>query len=222
MTDSPAPSRFRPHLLVTGCRAGVLRLGAVAFGGCAAVAAAETPGAGDASSSPIPFVGGHPCTDGYRRSAASLPLVATSEGDEGHPWRAMLGHCVAQKGRLVLHQDWVVSWLDVEDQPDAPGGSGVSFGTDFSLVWRQRRGRSFSPYYEFGAGVQYAAGTPIPAHGSRFMFTINAGAGLEFPLEDGRALRTAIRYLHLSNAGLVAGNAGYDAVHLLVALSWDR
>ena len=53
----------------------------------------------------IPFIREHPCIySRYRQLVASLPLQATSDGDEGHPWRAMYGLCVAQKGRLSLHQ----------------------------------------------------------------------------------------------------------------------
>ena len=133
----------------------------------------------------------------------------------------MYGLCVAQKGRLSLHQDWVVSYLDVQPQGDLPGGDGVSFGTDLSFQWRQKQGLSFTPYYELGGGVQYAAMTPFPAHGSRWMFTINAGGGFVFPITADLQLKTAIRYLHISNAGIFPANAGYDAFHAVIAVSWE-
>ncbi len=169
----------------------------------------------------IPFIREHPCSSSrYRQLVASLPLQATSDGDEGHPWRAMYGLCVAQKGRLSLHQDWVISYLDVQPVGDAPGGDGVSFGTDFSFQWHHERGVSFTPYYELGGGIQYAAVTPFPAHGSRWTFTINAGAGILIPVTRKRQLNAAVRYLHLSNAGLFRNNAGYDAFHFVVGVRW--
>ncbi len=149
-------------------------------------------------------------------------MQGTSDGAEGHPWRAMYGLCVAHKGQLTLHQDWVISYLDVQPVGDAPGGDGVSIGTDFSLQWRHQRPASVTPYYELGVGIQYAAGTPFPAHGSRWTFTINAGAGILVPVTEHLQLNTALRYLHMSNAGLFPDNAGYDAFHLIVGMRWGH
>jgi len=200
---------------------GAHRLVLLLLVGGQASAETEAPGTANRLLSFVPFIGNNPCTeDRYHQLGASLPLTWTSDGGEGHPWRVMYGFCVAQKGRLSLTQDWVVSYLDVEPHGDSPGGDGVSFGTDFSLRWRQKQGSSFTPYYELGSGVQYAAGTPFPAHGSRWMFTINAGAGLLFPLKPDLQLQTAIRYLHISNAGIFPENAGYDAFHAVVAVRW--
>lgn len=168
----------------------------------------------------IPYVRNNPCAERYRQLAAAPPLQETSNGGEGYPWRLKYGYCVAQTGRLSLHQDWVVSYLDATPQRNAAGGHGVSFGTDFSLQWRHRQGASITPYYELGGGIQYAAGTPFPAHGSRWMFTINVGAGFLIPVKPNLRLNTAIAYLHISNAGLVSENAGYDAFHLVVGIRW--
>lgn len=169
----------------------------------------------------IPFVSEHPCVDApYWQYAVSLPLQGTSDGGEGHPWRAMYGLCVAESGRFTLHQDWVVSYLDAEPVAGAPGGDGAGFGTDFSVQWRHRLGGSLTPYYELGGGIQYAAITPFPAHGSRWTFTINAGAGVLIPIARDLQLNTAVRYLHMSNGGLFPDNAGYDAFHLILGLRW--
>jgi hypothetical protein len=210
--------------LVIRNRVGAALIGwLVLFGSNAPAADAEEPGAPNHLLSFIPFIGNNPCTgNNYHQLAASLPLSGTSDGGEGHPWRAMYGLCVAEKGRFTLHQDWVVSYLDIEPQRDSPGGDGVSFGTDLSLQWRHRQAVSVTLYYELGGGIQYAAGTPFPAHGSRWMFTINAGAGLLIPLKRNLQVKTALRYLHISNAGIFRDNAGYDAFHLVVALKWHR
>lgn len=168
----------------------------------------------------IPYVRNNPCVEPYWQLAASPPLQGTSHGAEGFPWRALFGYCVAQDGRLSLHQDWVVSYLEATPQGNSPGGNGVSFGTEFSFQWRHKQGNVFTPYYELGGGIQYAAGTSFPAHGSRWMFTINAGAGFLIPLKPKLRLNTAIRYLHISNAGLFPDNAGYDAFHMVVGVRW--
>ena len=162
---------------------------------------------------------GH-CDEAYRQFAISPPLQKTSSGDEGFPWRGLYGYCVVQWGRLSLHQDWVVSYLDATPQGDAPGGTGVGLGTDFSLLWHLRRAGSIRPYVELAAGIQYAAGTSFPAHGSRWMIPSNVGVGALMPLNDTLQLNLGIRYMHISNAGLLQGNAGYDAIHLLVGVRW--
>ena len=82
------------------------------------------------------------------------------------------------------------------------------------------RGRVATPYYEFGVGIQFAAGTAFPAHGSRWNFTLNLGAGLLLPVGDSRSVNLALRYLHISNAGVFAKNAGYDAFHALLGIRW--
>lgn len=171
-------------------------------------------------SSVIPFVRNHPCRSRYRQVAISPPLKGTSHGDEGFPWRAMYGYCVAGGERWLLHQDWVVSYYDAEPQGDSPGGDGVSVGTDISIQWPWLREAAVSPYFELGGGIQYAFGTPFPAHGSRFNFTINSGAGLLISLGPQSALNVALRYLHISNGRLVSDNAGYDAFHLVIGVRW--
>lgn len=169
----------------------------------------------------IPFVRKHPCINrGYRQLAVSLPLQGMSDGREGHPWRAMYGLCVAQKGRLSLHQDWVISYLDVRPIGTASGGDGIAFGTDFSMQWRHDWGVSFAPYYELGGGIQYAAVTPFPAHGSRWTFTINVGVGFLISVTSRFEINTALRYLHMSNANVISKNAGYDAYHLVIGVRW--
>lgn len=222
MPDSYYTSRPRTLAIVTGTGTAWFTL-LMLFGSDVLAAATEEPGATNRLLSVIPFIRNNPCTGNrYHHVAASVPLAGTSDGGEGHPWRAMYGLCVAEKRKLTLHQDWVVSYFDAKRQGDSPGGKGVSFGTDFSLLWQHRRTASVTPYYELGGGIQYAAGTPFPAHGSRWMFTINAGAGLLVPLKPNLQMKTALRYLHISNAGLFPDNAGYDAIHLLIAVTWNR
>lgn len=158
----------------------------------------------------------------YRQVAVSLPLAGTSDGGEGHPWRLMYGYCLLQRGPFSLHQDWVLSYLDAKPIRGAEGGTGIGAGTDFALRWHVARRAAFSAYLELGNGIQYAAGTAFPAHGSRWTFTTNAGVGLLFPVQPEREISIAIRYLHMSNAGLFPDNAGYDALHLAMGMKFGR
>lgn len=184
--------------------------------------ASETAEAGEASRlwGFIPLVRNNPCVEPYRQVAVSPPLEGTSDSNVGFPWRGLYGYCVSQFGRWSLHQDWVVSYQDAYPRGDLSGGSGVSFGTDLSFQWRHAYGNTLTPYYEMGGGIQYTLGTPFPADGSRFMFTINVGAGLLIPLRPNLRLNAAIRYLHVSNANVVRKNSGYDGLQLFIGLRW--
>lgn len=50
--------------------------------------------------------------------------------------------------------------------------------------------------------------------------TINTGVGALVPIRPTAKLNLAIRYLHISNAGLPTENAGYDAFHLVIGVHW--
>ena len=159
-------------------------------------------------------------TCGYRQASISVPAIQVSSAEVGHPWRAMYGYCLLDRNRLVLHQDWVLSYLDAEPIDDIPGGTGIGLGTDLLLRWHPTWRPSLVPYVDVGGGIQFAAGNSFPADGSRWMFTLHAGAGWLVPLQRDREASVALRYLHVSNAGLVGANSGYDVVHLVLGVRW--
>ena len=159
-------------------------------------------------------------TCAYHQAALSLPAAGVSSAEVGHPWRAMYGYCLLGGQQFVLHQDWVLSYLDAKPVGDDPGGNGVGIGTDLLLRWHPDWRPSLLPYIDMGGGLQFAAGHPFPADGSRWMFTLHAGAGWLIPLRGTSQANLAIRYLHISNAGLVSNNSGYDVVHLILGIRW--
>ncbi len=161
-----------------------------------------------------------PC--GYRQAGVSVPAVQVSSAEVGHPWRAMYGYCLLGGKRMVLHQDWVLSYLDAEPIGDIPGGSGIGIGSDLLLRWHPNWRPSLLPYLDVGGGIQFAAGNSFPADGSRWMFTLHAGAGWLIPLQQDLQASVALRYLHISNAGLADNNSGYDVVHLVLGVRWGH
>jgi hypothetical protein len=159
---------------------------------------------------------------GYREAGVSLPAIQVSSAEVGHPYRALYGYCVLGGKRFVLHQDWVLSYLDAKPFRDFPGGKGVGLGTDFLVRWHPDWRPSLMPHFDAGAGLQFAAGSAFPADGSRWMFTVQGGAGWLIPLRSGRQASVALRYLHISNAGIDDKNSGYDVVHLVLGLRWGK
>lgn len=161
-------------------------------------------------------------TCGYRQAGISVPVIQVSSAEVGHPWRAMYGYCLLGRNQLVLHQDWVLSYLDAEPIDDIPGGTGIGLGTDLLLRWHPSWRPSLIPYMDVGGGIQFAAGNSFPADGSRWMFTLHAGAGWLIPMKYDRQASVTLRYLHVSNAGVVGNNSGYDVVHLVLGVRWGR
>lgn len=164
----------------------------------------------------------HADTCTYRQAGVSVPAIQVSSSEVGHPWRATYGYCLLGGERFVLHQDWVLSYLDAKPVGGFPGGDGVGLGTDLLLRWHRDWQPSILPYLETGVGLQFAAGTAFPADGSRWMFTLQAGAGWLIPMQRERQANVALRYLHISNAGVGGRNSGYDVVHLVLGLRWGR
>jgi len=159
-------------------------------------------------------------TCGYRQAGLSMPAYQVSSSEVGHPWRALYGYCLLGGQRFVLHQDWALSYLDGDDVGSAPGGEGIGIGTDLFVRWKADWRPSLIPYIDAGVGIQYAARNPFPADGSRWMFTLHGGAGWLIPMKKNRQATVAVRYLHMSNAGLTGENSGYDVIHLILGMRW--
>lgn len=161
-----------------------------------------------------------PC--GYRQASLSVPAIQVSSAEVGHPWRAMFGYCLLGGKRLVLHQDWVLSYLDAEPVGSIQGGSGVGIGSDLLLRWHPDWRPSLVPYMDVGGGIQFAARSSFPADGSRWMFTLHAGAGWLIPMRRDQQASITLRYLHISNAGVADNNSGYDVIHLVLGVRWGH
>ena len=161
-----------------------------------------------------------PCA--YRQISVSLPVYQVSSKEVGHPWRGMYGYCLFGQKRLIVHQDWVLSYLDGEPVGNNPGGDGLGIGTDLLMRWHPDWQPSLLPYLDAGAGVQYAAGNAFPADATRWNFTLHGGVGWLIPTRRNRQINVSLRYLHISNGGVSDTNSGYDVVHLILGLRWDH
>ncbi|MDZ7695577.1 MAG: acyloxyacyl hydrolase [Deltaproteobacteria bacterium] len=73
-----------------------------------------------------------------------------------------------------------------------------------------------TPYIEGGLGIIYT-NFQVEGQGSRVNFNPRAGFGAEFPL-DGKTIFSALRWDHLSNAGLSKDNQSVDSVVLMVGV----
>lgn len=74
---------------------------------------------------------------------------------------------------------------------------------------------SWVPYAEAGIGLIYTD-FQVDGQGSRINFNPQLGAGLEYPLENGRALTLGLRLHHLSNGNLLKDNRGVNSALLVI------
>ena len=81
----------------------------------------------------------------------------------------------------------------------------------------------WEPFFDAGAGVQR---TPLFQHTSEVngftQFTPQVGIGVEYFVQPQRALVFEWRSVHMSNAGLVPPNMGFDSSMLTIGFRWLR
>lgn len=106
--------------------------------------------------------------------------------------------------------------LDVEQNGPDSGAVNALLLLRWHFVQRER----WSVFFDGGAGLLYA-GNPVPANGSRFNFTPQAGLGASIALgDDGTRLLVGARWQHISNARTFETNPGRDSLMLWAGLSW--
>jgi len=101
----------------------------------------------------------------------------------------------------------------VNSTTDDDGGAAA-----FDLMFRYHflRGKGWSIYNDFGAGVQLA-NTKYPSD-SHFVFRLELGVGATVQLVDNVNLMGGVRYIHSSNAYITPINDGQDAAMVYLGL----
>ncbi len=95
-----------------------------------------------------------------------------------------------------------------------------SFGGSLDLLfqWHLFKGDGWSFYSDFGCGMLGSTHN-VPADGSQFNFTPQAGFGVTFDVGQDRRWIVGVRWHHISNASLYQHNPGRDSVLMYTGLS---
>jgi hypothetical protein len=95
---------------------------------------------------------------------------------------------------------------------------GASF-TPFNLKYNFTHARRFMPYAELGGGVLFT-NNDVPDRINTVNFTPQAGVGVQIPVRPGsnRHVGIALKYVHVSNAGLTVPNPGLNTVQVQFSL----
>jgi lipid A 3-O-deacylase len=86
----------------------------------------------------------------------------------------------------------------------------------FGLKWNFERHGRFSPYLDLGGGVLFSNHN-VPTYTNNVNFTPSAAFGTHF-LGDKYNWSIELRYLHISNAGLVQPNPGLNTVQVRLGI----
>ena len=87
------------------------------------------------------------------------------------------------------------------------------------MRWEFLQRDSWSMYADLGVGVAWT-GEPVPAAGTSFNFTPQAGIGANFDLSGSLTGRVGLGWYHMSNARTGSNNPGLDAVSFNVGIEW--
>jgi len=120
-------------------------------------------------------------------------------------------HFIADGVSLDLELNGMFFHQEIED----------ATGVNASLLfrWHFIRKRSWTMYLDGGAGVLWST-NDVPAQGSSFNFTPQAGLGFTFDMGDDARLLVGARWHHISNANLYSDNPGRDSFMGYVGVSF--
>jgi hypothetical protein len=96
-----------------------------------------------------------------------------------------------------------------------------AYGAAFNplnLKWNFIRSARAIPYLELGGGVLFSSHA-VPLNASHVNFLTHAALGLHIFRTEVCAITTAIRYEHISNAGLTTPNPGINTLQFTIGLN---
>jgi len=97
----------------------------------------------------------------------------------------------------------------------------TAYGAGFNpinLKWNFVSDRRFAPYLELGGGVLFSNHT-VPTGTSSVNFTPTGAIGIHY-FTDRATYSAELRFLHISNAGLVEPNPGINTIEVRIGLGW--
>jgi hypothetical protein len=103
-----------------------------------------------------------------------------------------------------------------------PASAQNAYGAAFNpvnLKWNFASSAKAVPYLELGGGVLFT-NHAVPLNTSHVNFLTHAALGFQFFNNERRAFTAAVRYEHISNAGLTTPNPGVNTVQFTLGLNW--
>jgi len=131
---------------------------------------------------------------------------------------------------LIVHDyaapRWHVTRLEVVNEGIFgnalhPGGRLAGYALLFRADGKNRG--HVVPFFDLGGGLQRTTlATRAPELSGRTQFSPQGGGGIQYFFNPQRALVLEYRFMHMSNAGLVPPNRGFDANMITIGFRWLR
>jgi hypothetical protein len=121
-----------------------------------------------------------------------------------------LSYFIADNLSLDLELNGVYYGLD--------GKNSAGANANLLFRWHFVAEPNWSIYFDGGAGLM-GTSDEVPAKGTNFNFTPQAGVGLSLEIAPDVRLMSGVRWLHVSNANLFDNNPGMDNVLLYLGVS---
>jgi lipid A 3-O-deacylase len=102
----------------------------------------------------------------------------------------------------------------------AQNAYGAAFNP-LNLKWNFTGSARTVPFLELGGGVLFTSHA-VPLNTSHVNFLTHAALGFQFFNNGRRAFTTAVRYEHISNAGLTKPNPGINTVQFALGINWFK
>lgn len=106
-------------------------------------------------------------------------------------------------------------------QPAPAQNSYAIAANPVNLKWNFTRADHVVPYLELGGGVLFSRHS-VPINTSHVNFLTHAALGFQFFNTERRAFTAAVRYEHISNAGLTVPNPGINMVQFTLGVNWFK
>lgn len=106
-------------------------------------------------------------------------------------------------------------------QPAPAQNSYAIAANPVNLKWNFTRVDRMVPYLELGGGVLFSRHA-VPLDTSHVNFLTHAALGFQFFNTERRAFTAAVRYEHISNAGLTVPNPGINTVQFTLGVNWFK
>ncbi|MBC8309343.1 MAG: acyloxyacyl hydrolase [Phycisphaerales bacterium] len=108
-------------------------------------------------------------------------------------------------------------FLGMTVDQDGPNANGLNF--TLQLRWHFVAEESWSMFLEGGAGLLRTSDN-VPAGGSKFNFTPQAGLGFSFDMGKHNRWLVGVKWHHISNANTYASNPGRDSIMIWTGISF--
>ncbi|HKD84779.1 MAG TPA: acyloxyacyl hydrolase [Terriglobales bacterium] len=148
---------------------------------------------------------------GGRFGDTHITMAGFHAGRVIHEFHGLPGH------RKTLEYTIELQPLFLVTSPQKAYGGGFS---PIGVKWNFPPRRRYRPYLEFNCGGMFTQKNVPPGNTETFNFTLALGPGVMIAMRHNQVLSVAVRYWHLSNAGIGYDNPAFNTIQIVIGYHW--